>query len=165
MRCPIEQRNSAATEGIATNPYGQLLRRHRPQSRWAGVCSLRLSASVPALERAFLEVGHLVSEAGQVLWNIGSSATPSTPADHLRGLGLREPDPPWTPCAPPWCWRTSPRTSMVPTCAVSRRWRSIGRGWRSCRPHTMAQCNSAAEDEPALAEETFERRNRRGCYH
>ena len=65
-----------------------------PQRRWAGVCSMRLPTPATDLQRAFTEIDHLVSGAGHVLWNVGSSATPGALADRLRGLGLRDPDPP-----------------------------------------------------------------------
>jgi hypothetical protein len=70
-----------------------------PENRWAGVCALRL-ADRTALDRAWDEIGELVSGARQVVWNVGSSATPGDLADHLRERGLRDPDPPMDPvCA------------------------------------------------------------------
>ncbi len=134
-----------------------------PQSRWAGVCSLRLTTSVTDLERALTEIDQLVSEAGQVLWNVGSSATPRTLEDRLRGLGLRDPDPPMDPRVR----RHDPAGEPPGVDGIDVRRIQTLQEHRAGLEIMLAAAtwtDSAAADERARAEETYERRKRRGGY-
>ena len=132
-----------------------------PQSRWAGVCSMRLTTS--ATDLAFTQINHLVSGAGHVLWNVGSSATPSALSDQLRGLGLRDPDPPMDPvCAAMVLTDEPPGVHGIDV----RRIETLDehRAGLEIMLAAATWTDSAAADERARAEETYQRRNRRGGY-
>src|SRR5215204_6874781 len=62
-----------------------------PDGRWAGVCALRLPADEAALAAAVADVRALTAGSELVLWNAGSSATPSDLPQRLRTYGLQDP--------------------------------------------------------------------------
>ena len=74
-----------------------------PDRRWASVCRLRLTDRETDVVRAVAEVRELLGDISPVTWNIGSTATPTDLPERLRRRGLRDPSPPPTPCARPWC--------------------------------------------------------------
>jgi GNAT superfamily N-acetyltransferase len=134
-----------------------------PQSRWAGVCSIRLPTPDTDLQRVVAEIGHLVSGSGQVVWNVGSSATPSALANRLRELGLRDPDPPMDPvCAAMVLTDEPPGVVGIDV----RRVRTLEehRAGLEIMLAAATWTTAAAADERARAAETYERRNRRGGY-
>ena len=134
-----------------------------PQNRWAGVCSMRLPTPATDLQRAFTKIDHLVSGAGRILWNVCSSATPSALADRLRGLGLRDPDPPLDPvCAAMVLTHEPPGVDGIDV----RRVRTLEehRAGLEIMLSAATWTDAAAADERARAAETYERRNRRGGY-
>ena len=65
-----------------------------PRERWASVCRLRLPDDPRALAGVVTEIEDLVGDIRPMTWNVGSSATPDDLPGRLRGLGLRDPDPP-----------------------------------------------------------------------
>ena len=74
-----------------------------PQNRWAGVCSIRLPTPATDLQRALAEIDHLVSGAGQVLWNVARRRLRATSRIVCADAGCATPTHRWTPRAPPWC--------------------------------------------------------------
>lgn len=134
-----------------------------PDRRWAGVCALRLpdddrevAAEVEALRRT-------VHGVEPVVWNVGSSATPGDLPDHLRALGLRDPDPPMDPvCAAMVLEREPP---SVPGVDV-RRIETLEHHLLGLEIMLSAVTWSpaAAAAERARAEETFRRRMARGGF-
>jgi GNAT superfamily N-acetyltransferase len=129
-----------------------------PERRWAGVCRLRLGpGAVPAVVAA---IRAATTGIEAVVWNVGSSATPSDLAERLRGLGLHDPDPPLHPLV---------------TALVLERAPPAVEGVDVRRVTTLAEHRAGLEimlaasdwseraraDERARAEATFERRRRR----
>jgi GNAT superfamily N-acetyltransferase len=153
------------TRQILTDSYCVVI---GPQSRWAGVCSMRLPTPATDLQPVFAEIDHLVAGAGHVLWNVGSSATPSALADRLRGLGLRglglrDPDPPMDPgCAAMVLTDEPPGVDGIDV----RRVRTLEehRAGLEIMLAAATWTDAAAADERARAAQTYERRNRRGGY-
>lgn len=71
-----------------------------PDGRWSGVCSLRLPDDDAAVAAAVADIRAVTAGSDLVLWNVGSSATPSDLPRRLRTYGLADPDPPFDPiCA------------------------------------------------------------------
>lgn len=132
-----------------------------PHRRWAGVCRLRLPPEADELSRTVAEIRRLVAGIEPVVWNVGSSATPEALSDRLREHGLREPDPPMDAvCAAMALAEEPPAVGAVDvrrieTLAEHRAGLEVMLAATSWTPR-------AAADERARAEETFERRMRRG---
>lgn len=129
-----------------------------PERRWAGVCLLRLRAGTVA--EAFGAVREATAGIESVVWNVGSSSTPSDLAAALRRLGLRDPDPPLDPLVTALVLERPPPAvagvdvRLVTTLAEHRAGLEI--------MLAASDWNEAArEDERARAEATFERRRRR----
>lgn len=132
-----------------------------PQRRWAGVCRLRLPTVPDAVTAAVSEIGEHVAGIHPVVWNVGSSATPEDLSDRLRGLGLRDPDPPMDPvCAGMALAQEPPEVDGVQV----RRIETLAEHLAGLEIMLAAAhwAESAAAAERARAEEVFERRTRRG---
>jgi GNAT superfamily N-acetyltransferase len=67
------------------------------ERRWAGVCHLRFADDPAAVAAATGEILALVGDIARTMWNVGSSADPPSLPERLRGLGWRDPEPPWDP--------------------------------------------------------------------
>ena len=67
------------------------------ERRWAGVCHLRFGDDPAAVAAATGEILGLVGDIERTMWNVGSSAEPPSLPERLRGLGWRDPEPPWDP--------------------------------------------------------------------
>jgi hypothetical protein len=146
------------SDRIVDGRYGVVLGPHR---RWAGVCRLRLSDSEEEVAEAVEEIHHLVAGIETVIWNIGSSATPEGLAERLIGRGLRQPDPPMDPvCAGMVLAEEPPGVHGIDV----RRIESLEQHRAGLEIMLAAAdwTESAAADERARSEETFERRSRRG---
>lgn len=134
-----------------------------PQERWAGVCRLRLPAQPEELARAVAEIRQLVAGVDLVVWNVGSSATPDALPDRLRALGLRDPDPPMDAvCAAMVLGEEPPGVDGVDV----RRIETLEehRAGLEIMLAAASWPETAAADERARAEDTFQRRTRRGGF-
>ena len=134
-----------------------------PQRRWAGVCRLRLPFPNDDLARTVEEIRQLVAGVEPVVWNVGSSATPEALPDRLRELGLRDPDPPMDPvCAGMALAEEPPAVDGVDVRRIETF--EEHRAGLEIMLAAASWTESAAADERTRAEETFERRTRRGGY-
>jgi GNAT superfamily N-acetyltransferase len=132
-----------------------------PQRRWASVCRLRLPADAAALAQAVDEIRQLVEGVEPVVWNVGSSATPDGLPERLRTLGLRDPDPPLDPVVAAMALGEEPpgvegidvrRIETLADHVAGLEIMLASASWT----------DAAAAAERERAEETFERRRRRG---
>lgn len=132
-----------------------------PERRWAGLCRLRLSDDPGAVEQAVDEIRGLVRGIDTVVWNIGSSARPEDLPARLRSLGLRDPDLPFEPVVTALILAEKP--APAPGIEV-RRIASLDDHRVGLEIVLAADTwpEHAAAVERARAEETFERRTRRG---
>ena len=148
------------SERIVDDRYGVII---GPQRRWAGVCRLRLPAARAASAQAMDEIHQLVAGIDPVLWNVGSSATPDDLPDRLRQRGLRDPDPPMDPVCAGMVLADEPQE--VPGVEV-RRIETLEehRAGLEIMLTAATWTESAAAHERARAQETFERRTRRGGF-
>ena len=65
--------------------------------RWAGVCRLRLPDERELIASTVHEIIDLVEGVERVVWNVGPSSGSRSLPDELRSLGLRDPDLPLEP--------------------------------------------------------------------
>jgi GNAT superfamily N-acetyltransferase len=132
-----------------------------PHRRWGGVCRLRLPDAAVEVARAVADIRALVDGIEQVVWNVGSSAVPDGLAQQLRGLGLRDPDPPMDPVVAAMVLEDEP--PEVPGIEVRRietfEDHQAGLEIMLGAAHWPER---AAADERRRARETFDRRQRRG---
>lgn len=99
-----------------------------------------------------------------MLWNVGSSATPNTLAEDLRGLGPRDPDPPMDPECAAMVLQAEPPDAIDGFDVRHIQTLEEHRAGLEILLAADTWTDSAAQDERARAKETFERRNRRGGY-
>jgi hypothetical protein len=134
-----------------------------PQRRWAGVCRLRWSPDQDQVAAAFADVQGLVVGIDTVVWNVGSSATPSDLPQRLKALGLRDPDDPMDPVVAAMALEEPPPS--VDDIDV-RRIETLEDHRRGLEVMLAAgrYTDEAAAAERDRAEETFERRTRRGGF-
>lgn len=134
-----------------------------PRRRWAGVCRLRLSPDHDQVEAAFAEIQGHVEDIDTVLWNVGSSATPSDLPQRLRTLGLRDPDDPMDPLVAAMALDEAP--PAVEGIDV-RRITTLDEHRRGLEIMLAAArwTDEAAAAERDRAEETFARRVQRGGF-
>jgi GNAT superfamily N-acetyltransferase len=131
--------------------------------RWAGVCRLRLPTDPAEVAEVVAEIRQLVAGVEPVEWNVGSSATPADLPELLRGLGLRDPDP--------------PSDAVVAAMALAEEPPAVDgvdvRRIETFDDHLagleimLAADNwpdAAAADQRERARDTFDRRNRRGGF-
>ena len=133
-----------------------------PRERWASVCRLRLPDDPDAIARTLTEVHALIGGVRPATWNVGSSATPRDLPDHLRGLGLRDPDPPLDAvCAAMVLDAEPPRADAT---VDVRRIESLEEHLQGLEIMLAASqwSPSAAADARASATSTFERITGRG---
>src|SRR5881296_521448 len=150
----------AGSERIADDRFCVVVGPHR---RWAGVCRLRLSPEPGEVAEAVAEIRSLVDRIGSVVWNVGSSATPAGLPERLRELGLRDPDPPMDPVVAAMALEHEP--PAVAGVDVRRietfEEHLAGLEIMLAAAHWSEQAAAAERDR---AEETFERRTRRGGF-
>ncbi len=149
----------AGSRRIHTDRYCVVIGPHR---RWAGVSGLRMASPEDAT-RAHTEISRLVGDIEQVVWNVGSSATPAALADDLRTLGLRDPDPPMDPTCVAMVLTEEP----APFGGLDvRRIESLEEHRAGLEILLAADTwtDRAAADERARAEEVYAERTRRGGY-
>jgi hypothetical protein len=132
-----------------------------PQRRWAGVCRLRLPTEPAELAAAVGEIRQLVEGIDSVLWNVGSSATPDRLPERLRELGLRDPDPPLDAVVAAMALDEEPPGAEG---IDVRRIETLEEHLAGLEIMLASATwmETAAADERERAEETFERRQRRG---
>jgi GNAT superfamily N-acetyltransferase len=134
-----------------------------PDRRWAGVCRLRLPSSSDGVAVAVAEIREHIAGIGQVVWNVGSSATPDDLALRLREVGLGDPAPPMDPvCAGMALAEPPPAVEGVEVRRISTLDEHLAGLEIMLAAATWAETAAAAER--ARAEEVFERRTRRGGY-
>lgn len=131
------------------------------ERRWAGVCRLRLPDEPRAIARAVDEILDLVQGIKTVVWTVGSSAEPEDLSERLLALGLREPEPPLDAVV------TAMALTEAPAAVDGVEVRRI----ETLDDHIVGLEIMLAADtwsaeaiatERVRAEETFERRMRRG---
>jgi hypothetical protein len=150
-----------------------------PQRRWAGVCRLRFSSRPSPSSLSSLsslsstvddeiaatvgEIRQLTTGCSEVVWNVGSSATPPDLPERLRTYGLVDPEPPYDPVCAAMVLETEP--PRVPDVVVTR--------VETFEQHlagleimlaASAWSEAAAADQRERARDTFERRTRRGGF-
>ena len=129
--------------------------------RWAGVCRLRFPHEAELITATVQEILDLVSGVTSVVWNVGSSSQPGTLLVQLRALGLRDPDPPLEPLvAAMILTREPPAGEAVEVRRIERLDEHLAGLEIMLASDTWAP--EAATAERVLAEETFEKRMRRG---
>jgi hypothetical protein len=132
-----------------------------PHRRWAGVCRLRLADDAQQIACAIAEIRQLTAGIEHVMWNVGSSATPTGLHERLRGLGLGDPEPPFDPIAAAMALEHEP--PAVDGVEI-RRIETLGEHLAGLEimlvSATWSDAAAAAQREGA--EEVFERRQRRG---
>ena len=129
--------------------------------RWAGVCRLRFPDEPELIAATVEEVRGLVDQVASVVWNVGSSARPVTLPEHLRSLGLRDPDPPLEPLVAAMILTTEPPPGEAVDVHRIETLEDHLKGLEIILASDTWTEESAAA-ERALAEETFEKRMRRG---
>lgn len=132
-----------------------------PRRRWAGVCHLRLAEAQAEVTATVAEIRGLVEGIETVVWNVGSTATPSDLPARLRSLGLRDPDPPFDPVVAAMALDEEP--PVIDGVAV-RRIETFEQHLAGLEVMLAAAqwTEAAAAGERERAEETYERRQRRG---
>jgi GNAT superfamily N-acetyltransferase len=132
-----------------------------PNRRWAGVCRVRLPDDEEELVGAVAEVRRLTDGIEHVMWNVGSSATPTGAPERLRALGLGDPEPPFEPVAAAMALEHEP--PAVDGVEV-RRIETLEehRAGVEVMLASATWSDAAADSERQRAEEVFERRQRRG---
>ena len=134
-----------------------------PRRRWASVSRLRLADDPDELQQQVADIGDLVGSITAVTWSIGSSATPVDVPERLLRLGLRAPDPPYDPVCTAMTLTREPadETTLdvrrIETLAEHR----LGLEIMLAAAHWT---EAGAAEARALAEETFQRRTRRGGF-
>ena len=134
-----------------------------PHRRWAGVSRVRLPAEPRLGAEAVAEVRGIADGIDLVLWNVGSSATPPDLPEQLRALGLRDPEKPMEPVVAALALEEEP----PPVSGVEvRRIETLEEHLLGLEVMLAASTytDEAAADERRRAEETFERRQRRGGF-
>ena len=132
-----------------------------PNRRWAGVCRLRLPDDANQIAGAIAEIRRLTERIEHVMWNVGSSATPTGLPERLRALGLGDPEPPFEPVAAAMALEHEP--PAVDGVEV-RRIETLEehRAGLEVMLASATWPDAAAASERERAEEVFERRQRRG---
>lgn len=134
-----------------------------PHRRWAGVSRLRLPPRAEDLSSTVAEIHEIASGIEQVVWNVGSSATPEGLPDTLRQLGLHAPEPPMDAvCAGMALDHEPPGVDGVEVRRIQTFEEHLA--GLDVMLAAAAWTERAASDERARAKETFERRQRRGGY-
>ncbi len=132
-----------------------------PERRWASVSRLRLADDRSSVHAAVADARRLVGDVGQVVWSIGSSASPVSLPEQLRALGLRDPDPPLeTSIVAMVLQDEPPAVEGVETRAIRDLDDHLAGLEIMLASATWTAAQAAAERE--RARETFERRQRRG---
>ena len=132
-----------------------------PYGRHAGVCRLRLASDPDEVAETFAEIRELAAGVESVLWNVGSSATPTGLAGLLRALGLRDPDPPFEAVVAALVLEQEPpRVEGVEVRRIETFEQHLAGLEILIASATWAERAAAAERE--RAEEVFEHRMRRG---
>ncbi len=132
-----------------------------PERRWAGLCRLRLPRETAPFDDAVSEILFLVEGIESAVWNIGPAAAPAGVVDRLRARGLRDPDPPLEPVVAALVLDKEPDAA---TGVAIRRIETLADHLIGLEI-VLASATwpaVAAAAERARAEETFERRTRRG---
>jgi GNAT superfamily N-acetyltransferase len=134
-----------------------------PKQRWAGVCRLRMPADPAGFAAAVAEIRRLVEGVGEVVWNVGSSATPIDLPDRLRESGLRDPDPPMDAVVAAMALEEQP---PAVTGLDVRRIETFEEHLAGLEIMLAADSwpDDAAADQRDRARDTFDRRNRRGGF-
>jgi GNAT superfamily N-acetyltransferase len=134
-----------------------------PERRWASVCRLRLPSHPAAFRRTLAEIEQLVADAGSVMWNVGSSSTPPELRERLREHGLRDPDPPFEPVCGAFALDHEPPgvDGVEVTRITSLQEHMVG---LEIMLASAQWSESAAARARATAEDTFQRRTRRGAF-
>jgi GNAT superfamily N-acetyltransferase len=132
-----------------------------PNRRWAGVCRLRLPDAAGLIAGAVAEVRRLTEGIEHVMWNVGSSATPTGLPERLRALGLGDPEPPFEAVAAAMALEHEP--PAVDGVEV-RRIETLEEHLAGLEVMLASATwsDAAAASERERAEEVFERRQRRG---
>jgi hypothetical protein len=134
-----------------------------PERRWAGVCGLRMSPDQDQVAATFSDVQDLVLGIDTVVWNVGTSAMPADLPQRLRALGLHDPAPPMEAVVAAMALEEVPPS--VDGIDV-RRIETLDDHRRGLEIMLAASrwSDEAAAVERDRAEETFERRTRRGGF-
>ncbi len=129
--------------------------------RWAGVCRLRFSDEPESLASTVREIHDLVGGVEQVVWNVGPSSGPRSLPDQLRALGLHDPDPPLEPLVAAMTLTNEPPSGDA---LDVRRIANLDDHLAGLEIMLASDIwtPEAATAERALAEETYEKRARRG---
>jgi GNAT superfamily N-acetyltransferase len=133
------------------------------QQRWAGICRLRLPSDVGRLAQTIVEIQQLVAGVATVVWNVGSTATPTGLPERLRELGLRDPDPPMDAVVAAMALEEEPPAIVG---LDVRRIETFEEHLAGLEIMLAADSwpDDAAADQRQRARETFDRRNRRGGF-
>ena len=131
-----------------------------PERRWAGVCRLRLGGP-DEVRSTVAGIRELTEGIDPVLWNVGSSATPSGLPELLRALGLGDPDPPFDPVVAAMVLVSEPAAADG---IETRRIATLEDHVAGLEIVLAASrwTEKAAADERRRAGATFEQRQRRG---
>ena len=132
------------------------------ERRWAGVCHLRITDEPGAVSAATDEILGLVGDIERTFWNVGSTAEPPSLPERLRALGWRDPEPPWDPVAAAMVLTEEPPG----TDGVEIRRIETFEDHREGLEIMLASdafSQEAIARERAEAQQTFERRMRRGA--
>jgi GNAT superfamily N-acetyltransferase len=148
-------------EGSDRNADERLCLTIGPHRRWAGVCRPRLPDDDEQIAGTVAEIRRRTVGIEHVMWNVGSSATPTGLPDRLRALGLGDPEPPFEPVAAAMALEREPpavdgvEVRRIETLEEHRAGLEI-----MLASATFPDAPAAAERERAA--EVFERRQRRG---